>query len=45
MKNLALITLAACLTSCTLTLHPDGSETYRTDPVVLAEAIKILAEK
>jgi hypothetical protein len=45
MKYLILISCIVASCSCTYTLHPDGSESYSADPLVIARAIEVLAEK
>lgn len=39
--------ILACISqcSCTLTVHPDGRREYKPEPVAIARAIEILAEK
>lgn len=41
----ALIAIATSLSSCTLTISPDGSRTYATDPATFLRAIETIAEK
>lgn len=41
----ALIAIAASLSSCALTIRPDGSRTYTTDPDSFLRAVEIIAEK
>lgn len=41
----ALIAIASGLSSCALTIRPDGSRTYAADPETFLRAIEIIAEK
>jgi hypothetical protein len=41
----AALIAAAALAGCSLTVSPDGSRTYTTDPATFLQAIEILAEK
>jgi hypothetical protein len=41
----ALVISMKALTSCTLTIHPDGSRTYGTDPTAAAAIIQELGDK
>lgn len=37
--------LAIALSSCSLTVSPDGSRTYKTEPETFLRAIEVIAEK
>ena len=41
----AALIAAAALAGCSLTVHPDGTRTYTTEPAAFLQAIEILAEK
>lgn len=41
----ALVAIAASLSSCALTIRPDGSRTYATDPDTFLRTIEALSNK
>jgi len=41
----AALIAAAALAGCSLTVSPDGSRTYTTEPAAFLQAVEILAEK
>lgn len=44
MKTLLLLSIA-CLSSCSYSISPDGTETFTAEPDAFVRAIEILAEK
>lgn len=44
-KGVAIAVVVIVVTGCSLTLRPDGSRTYSTEPESFLRAIQIIAEK
>lgn len=44
-KGVALAVAVIVITGCTLTVKPDGSAKYQTDPETFLRAVQIIAEK